>query len=123
VHIIIRGKLPPEGRRKGQVEMYDAERYFTITGQHLEGTPLVIEPRQAELDMLHRATWPERLRGGMEEQPTLEELLNRTTRHWYTVLGATAELVMLSDATNLAAETLRDAQGDAISVPILCGMI
>jgi len=47
-------------------------------------------------------------------------ILNRTTRHWYTLLGATAQLVILSEAKNLAAETLRDAQGDAIGVPILC---
>ena len=28
VHIIIRGKLPPGGNRKGQVEMYDRARFF-----------------------------------------------------------------------------------------------
>ena len=53
VHILVKGKLPPGGRRKGQVEMYDAGRYFTITGQCLDGSPSTIEDRQAELEALH----------------------------------------------------------------------
>jgi len=35
VHIICRGTLPPGGRRKGQVEMYDAARFFVMTGRTL----------------------------------------------------------------------------------------
>ncbi len=54
VHILIKGKLPPGGpRRKGQMEMYDHGRYFTMTGLHLEGTPTMIEARQTELTALH----------------------------------------------------------------------
>ena len=45
LHIWIKGKLPPGARRKGKVEMYDTARYFTVTGHHLEGTPINIEPR------------------------------------------------------------------------------
>lgn len=32
IHIIVRGELPKEGRRKGNVEMYSSGRFFTITG-------------------------------------------------------------------------------------------
>jgi hypothetical protein len=53
LHILVAGKLPPGGRRKGQIEMYDSGRYFTMTGDHLEGTPSTIENRQAELEALH----------------------------------------------------------------------
>jgi primase-polymerase (primpol)-like protein len=53
LHILVQGKLPPGGNRKGRVEMYDSARYFTMTGHHLEGTPINIEPRQAELAALH----------------------------------------------------------------------
>ncbi len=35
VHIIVRGDLPPQGRRKGNIEMYDSGRYFTVTGARL----------------------------------------------------------------------------------------
>jgi len=31
-HIIGRGKLPPRGRRKDRIEMYDSNRFFTVTG-------------------------------------------------------------------------------------------
>lgn len=53
VHIVVKATLPPKGRRKGKVEMYDSGRYFTFTGDHLEGTPITIEERQAELEALH----------------------------------------------------------------------
>ena len=59
VHIILAGKLPTGGRKRGHVEMYDRGRFFTMTGEHLEGNPLTIEPRQVELDTLHRQVWPE----------------------------------------------------------------
>jgi len=53
VHILVRGKLPGRGRRDGQVEIYDRGRYFTVTGQHLPGTPTTIENRQSELKELY----------------------------------------------------------------------
>jgi putative DNA primase/helicase len=58
LHIILKGKLPPGGRRKGKLEMYDAGRFFVMTGNHLESTPLTIEPRQAELEALHAKIFP-----------------------------------------------------------------
>ena len=54
LHIWIKGKLPPGGRHKGKIEMYDTGRYFTVTGHHLEGTPTTIEARQTELEALHK---------------------------------------------------------------------
>jgi len=36
----------------GEVEIYDRERYFTYTGEHLPGTPLEVEARQDELTAL-----------------------------------------------------------------------
>jgi primase-polymerase (primpol)-like protein len=53
VHIIVQGSLPPKGRKKGQVEMYDARRYFCMTGDHLTNTPSAIELQQSELEGLH----------------------------------------------------------------------
>lgn len=53
VHILIKGKLPAGGNRKGKIEMYDQGRYFTMTGQHLPQTPLTICSRQSELEALH----------------------------------------------------------------------
>ena len=33
IHIICRGSLPPGGRRKGKIEMYDNGRFFVMTGK------------------------------------------------------------------------------------------
>ena len=53
IHILAKGQLPPWGRRTKSVEIYDRDRYFTVTGQHVAGTPLAVEARSAELAALH----------------------------------------------------------------------
>ncbi len=55
VHIIVKGALPPGRRRIGPIEMYDTARFFTVTGEHVEGTPVVAEERSDELQELHEA--------------------------------------------------------------------
>lgn len=52
LHIICRAKLPEGRRRKGGVEVYDAGRYFTVTGAHLPGTPATIDGAQAGVEAL-----------------------------------------------------------------------
>ena len=59
VHIIIRAKLPGGRRRKGAVEMYDAGRYFCMTGLTLAGMPGTVEDRQAVLDAVHKEIFGE----------------------------------------------------------------
>lgn len=53
LRIYVKGRLPAKGRKKGYIEMYEDSRYFTVTGNHLEGTPRTIEARQEELTVLH----------------------------------------------------------------------
>jgi putative DNA primase/helicase len=53
LRIWITAKLPPDGRKRGDVEMYDTGRFLTCTGRHIAGTPTVIEQRQAAVDKLH----------------------------------------------------------------------
>jgi putative DNA primase/helicase len=53
IHILAAGTLPPGGRRKGQIELYSELRYFTLSGQHVPGTPRTIEHRTTELAALH----------------------------------------------------------------------
>ncbi|WP_193310732.1 hypothetical protein [Halorubrum halophilum] len=54
VHILVGGQLTAAGNRRGRVEMYDSDRYFTVTGAHLDGTPTEIRNYQEELDAVHR---------------------------------------------------------------------
>lgn len=37
IHIILKGELPPQGRRKGNVEIYTSGRFFTMTGNSIGG--------------------------------------------------------------------------------------
>src|SRR5699024_5037464 len=37
LHIILKGELPPRGRRKGNVEIYTSGRFFTMTGNSIGG--------------------------------------------------------------------------------------
>jgi len=53
LHILVRGVLPDRGRKKGNVEIYETGRFFTVTGQRVAGTPATIENRQAEIDAVH----------------------------------------------------------------------
>jgi putative DNA primase/helicase len=54
VKLFVRGKVPPGSRKKkGDVEVYSAGQYFTVTGDRLPGTPAAAEDRQAQLLRLH----------------------------------------------------------------------
>jgi putative DNA primase/helicase len=53
LHIWAKGTLPPGGRKRGPVEMYDQGRFFTVTSDHWDGTPTTIEDRQTALAALH----------------------------------------------------------------------
>jgi len=54
VRVMVAGKKPGGRCRRGSVEMYDQDRYVTMTGHHLAGTPESIESRQQELEAVHR---------------------------------------------------------------------
>jgi len=54
VHVLVGGELTASGNRRGRVEMYDSDRYFTVTGVHLAGTPTEIQKCQEEIDDVHR---------------------------------------------------------------------
>lgn len=43
IHIICRGSLPPHGRRRGKVEMYDSGRFFVMTGRSASQFPDIAE--------------------------------------------------------------------------------
>ena len=40
IHIIVRGKLPGDGRRRGGIEAYSTGRYFTMTGATYNDAPI-----------------------------------------------------------------------------------
>ncbi|MFC7237633.1 hypothetical protein ACFQS4_05275 [Saliphagus sp. GCM10025317] len=53
-HVLVEGALPSGRNRRGQIELYDHARYFTVTGDRVPGLPTAIEHRQTELETIHR---------------------------------------------------------------------
>ena len=53
VHVLLEGELPPGRNRRGDVEMYDEARFFTVTTDHVKGTPETIARRQDALLGVH----------------------------------------------------------------------
>ena len=70
LRIFARGSLPQHGRKRGNFEIYENGRYLTITGNHLEGTPLTVAKRELEIRRVHKSIWPE---------PPTEDIRDRAT--------------------------------------------
>ena len=70
VKIFITGQLAVDRPKQGKVykvEVYDRNRYFTVTGQHLPDTPAGVEDRTAQLrqfyDLLYGSDLQKKLEG------------------------------------------------------------
>lgn len=57
VHILIKGEKHGKGCKKdyqnGKVEIYDSRHYFTMTGNHLDGTPKILNERTEQLSEVY----------------------------------------------------------------------
>ncbi|MCO4346569.1 phage/plasmid primase, P4 family [Staphylococcus agnetis] len=53
IHLILKGELPPKGRRRGNVEIYDKGRFFTMTGKNIGGYRGITEDEMNKLSYLH----------------------------------------------------------------------
>src|SRR6266699_3961189 len=69
VHILTQATLPGTGRKVGEIELYSHDRFFTITTDHLYGTPTTIAHRQQEVDALYHQVAP--LRAERDAQNTV----------------------------------------------------
>ena len=61
IHVIIRAEMPEGKGRKHvarKIEIYDRGRFFTFTGNHIEGMPLTVNKRQSQLDALYATLFP-----------------------------------------------------------------
>jgi putative DNA primase/helicase len=55
VHVIGIGSVPGDRNKVGDREMYHTGRFFTMTGMHIEGTPLTVEKvSQEALDLVYK---------------------------------------------------------------------
>lgn len=74
IHVLVEGELPPGRNRRGDVEMYDRDRFFTVTGAHLPETPTEVARRQDALLAVHY----EFVQTAGEDEATM---LTETTAH------------------------------------------
>ena len=89
IRIFVKGALPGgiSGKKKGNVEIYSAGRYLTLTGHRLENARLTLETRQNEIDWLFEKFFRESEvkeskpasngNGHTEWNPTDDELLTK----------------------------------------------
>ena len=61
--ILVVAKSPGKLTRKGNVEMYDKGRYFTLTGNTVEGSRPEPEARQEVVDTFYRRLFPAKKKG------------------------------------------------------------
>lgn len=54
IHIIVKGKIPGDRRRKGNVEMYTSGRFFAMTGNRIGNIDLINEPNPSQLQVIYR---------------------------------------------------------------------
>ncbi len=63
VKVFLKANKPGSRCRKacedGEIEIYDRDRFFTVTGQRLDGVPATVEIRQEQLDAVYRAVFGE----------------------------------------------------------------
>ena len=52
-HVLVSGSLPDGRNRKGDLEIYETARFFTVTGTRVDGTPTTVQERTDELQAVH----------------------------------------------------------------------
>jgi len=53
-HVYVVGDVPAGGNRGKNIEVYDRDRYFTVTSDRVPGAPRTVEERADELEAVHR---------------------------------------------------------------------
>jgi len=53
-HVLVEGTLPEGRNRKDDIELYETARFFTVTGDHVDGTPTTVEAHEQSLRAIHQ---------------------------------------------------------------------
>jgi primase-polymerase (primpol)-like protein len=53
-HVLVEGTLPEGRNRKDDIELYETARFFTVTGDHVDGTPTTVETCEESLRTVHQ---------------------------------------------------------------------
>jgi hypothetical protein len=73
IKVFLRGRKPGEKCRKkyktGEIEIYDKERFFALTGHRVDGTPSTVNERQEQLRQVYRMVFGEQAAGSATAPP------------------------------------------------------
>lgn len=53
IHILVKGKIPGDRRRKGDIEMYESGRFFAMTGNAIGSHHIINKPKASQLKFLY----------------------------------------------------------------------
>jgi hypothetical protein len=82
LRLLLRGNLPVDGRKRGDIEVYQAKRYLTITGHKLNGFPVSIEARQTELETFYKTAFPEKPEDAKQASKRTHLISQPLNRDW-----------------------------------------
>jgi hypothetical protein len=113
VKVFVTGSLVPGSAqgKKFKLELYDRDRYFTVTGHHLAGTPLTIEHREEQLRALHTRAWGKDLR----EVVKLFGLFRGESKEWVYITCPWADEHTSGDTERDAALHVTDGKIDGFN--------
>ncbi len=86
LHVIGKGKLLQEGRRKGNFELYENNRYFTVTGDMLDGFTEIRDCTTA-LKKLQKELFPSNVSKTRKQVPTQNKTTNINSSSGSTNVG------------------------------------
>ena len=75
-HVLVSGSLPDGRNRKGDLEVYETARFFTVTGTHVDWTPTTVQERTDEL----QAVYADHLAPDEDSNDDVESTAGQVTR-------------------------------------------
>jgi putative DNA primase/helicase len=96
-HVIVRGALQTDRNRKGDLEIYETARFFTVTGDHVDGTPEQVTDRNDVLQTI--------------QQEYLETTVDDESEHRAQTRSSSETAVDLAD-TELIEKATKAKNGD-----------
>lgn len=116
-HVIAIGELPAGRNRHGDIEMYEASRYFTVTGDRVLGTPPDIRRRTAELEEIHGDHLAAGPRERTEDPSTDEQATDASTDQNSSSSISDTELIDRAKAAENGAKFARLWRGSTAGYP------
>lgn len=78
-HVIVRAKLPQNGRKSAVVEMYDQGRFFTFTGDYYPSSPVTVNDAQKATDELLQLVFGHSIKDAANDPSSKQTIIKNLT--------------------------------------------